>query len=144
MKLKVIVYGLSLASLVFVLKILQYRYVVHDLSIEFYAGIVALLFVVLGVWVGSRLTQRKTAVVQTSSALSFKVDEERLRQVGLSRREFEVLELMSMGNSNNEIAEKLFVSTNTVKSHAANLFLKLDVKRRTQAVRKAQELSILP
>ncbi|MEO5977270.1 MAG: LuxR C-terminal-related transcriptional regulator [Chryseolinea sp.] len=144
MKLKVIVYGLSLASLVFVLKILQYRYVVRDLSIEFYAGIVALLFVVLGVWVGSRLTQRKTAVVQTSSALSFKVDEERLRQVGLSRREFEVLELMSMGNSNNEIAEKLFVSTNTVKSHAANLFLKLDVKRRTQAVRKAQELSILP
>lgn len=144
MKLKVIAYGLILAFLVFVLKFLQYRYIVRDLSIEFYAGIIALLFVVLGVWVGSRLTSRKQIVVQSSPAVSSKVDDERLRQIGLSRREFEVLELMSMGNSNHEIAEKLFVSTNTVKSHAANLFLKLDVKRRTQAVRKGQELNILP
>ncbi len=121
---------------------LEYRYFIHELSIEFYAGLIAVLFVILGAWVGSRLTTKK--IILPGPAANFKLDEEQLKHTGISKREFEVLELMSKGNSNQEIADKLFVSPNTVKTHAANLFVKLDVKRRTQAIQKAKELRLLP
>lgn len=142
MRLKIIFYGVTLALLVFLLKFLQYRYFIHDLSIEFYAGLIALLFVVLGVWVGSKLTAAKEIIVTVTSQ-PFQQDQAQLRNTGISKRELEVLELMSTGNSNQEIAEKLFVSTSTVKTHVASLFSKLDVKRRTQAVQKAKELRII-
>jgi len=129
-----------LAILVFLLKWLEYRYLIHALSIEFYAGLIAVCFVILGAWIGSRLTHRKKIIVTTS----FELDPERLRLAGLSKRELEVLQLMSEGNSNQEIADKLFVSASTVKTHAANLFVKLDVKRRTQAIQKAKQLSLIP
>jgi DNA-binding CsgD family transcriptional regulator len=139
---RVLIYGAALAAMVFLLKFLQYRYLVRDLSIEFYGGLIAVLFVVLGAWVGARLTARKVKIVTAPSA--FVRDEENLRQTGISKRELEVLVLMALGNSNQEIAAKLFVSPNTIKTHAASLFVKLDVKRRTQAIQRAKELQILP
>ncbi|HYG19004.1 MAG TPA: response regulator transcription factor, partial [Ohtaekwangia sp.] len=96
----------------------------------------------LGVWAGFRLTRRKNEpapVIPGSPA----PDEERLKQAGISKREYEVLELMATGCSNQEIADKLFVSLNTVKTHTSNLFIKLDVKRRTQAIQKAKDLHLI-
>ncbi|HMV09229.1 MAG TPA: LuxR C-terminal-related transcriptional regulator [Cyclobacteriaceae bacterium] len=140
MKRTILLYGLSLAVLIFFLKFIEYRFLVRDLSLEFYIGAVAIFFTVLGVWAGLKLTKKKTIII-TNPAFQF--DQNRLDSLGISKREYEVLELMAKGFSNQEIADKLFVSLNTVKTHSSNLFLKLEVSRRTQAVQKAKELQLL-
>jgi two-component system, NarL family, response regulator LiaR len=142
MRRTVLVYGSIFALLIFVMKFIEYRYLVRDLSLEFYLGVIALLFMALGIWAGLRITSKKTIII-TEPAVNFVLDEERLRRMGISKREHEVLELMATGLSNQEIADKLFVSLNTVKTHTSNLFLKLDAKRRTQAIQKAKELRLL-
>lgn len=144
MKKLILVYGLSLAALVFILKMLEYRYFVHDLSMEFYIGMIALLFTVVGVWIGLKLTRRKKEVIIKEVRTDFERNEKYLSDSGISSREYEVLELLAQGYSNQEIAEKLFVSLNTIKTHIASIFLKLDVKRRTQAVQRAKELNLIP
>jgi NarL family two-component system response regulator LiaR len=141
MKRMIFFYGLALAILISLLKFLEYRFFVRDLSTEFYVGMIAIMFTVLGIWVGFKLTKRKTIIIANPS---FQFDEGRLEKYGISKREYEVLELMSKGHSNQEIADKLFVSLNTVKTHSSNLFLKLDVRRRTQAIQKAKELELIP
>ena len=138
-----LIYGLSLAFLVFLLKFLEYRYIVHDLSLEFYLGLIAILCTALGVWAGLRLTRPKRILVPVSSD-DFKLNEELLTQTGISKREYAVLELMAKGHSNQEIADALFVSLNTVKTHSSNLFVKLNAKRRTQAIQRAKELGLIP
>jgi NarL family two-component system response regulator LiaR len=142
MKRTILLYSAALALLVFLLKFVEYRYFVRDLSLEFYIGLVAVLFTVIGIWAGLKITGKKTVVI-TQPAAVFKVNEDQLRQLGISKREYEVLELMARGLSNQEIGDQLFVSLNTVKTHSSNLFLKLDVKRRTQAIQKAKELHLL-
>lgn len=141
MRRTVIIYGLSLAALIFLLKQLQYRYLIRDLSIEFYMGLLAVVFTAVGIWAGLRLTRKKIVTVPVAN---FQFDPSRLDKLGISKREYEVLELMAQGLSNQEIADKLFVSVNTVKTHSANLFLKLEVRRRTQAVQKGKELMLIP
>lgn len=144
MKQTIIIYGLALAILIFLLKFLEYRFFVRDLSLEFYLGSVAIVFTVLGIWAGLRLTSKKTiAITQTVIQPDFQFDLARLEKLGISKREYEVLELMAKGLSNQEIADRLFVSLNTVKTHSSNLFLKLEVKRRTQAIQKAKELQLI-
>lgn len=144
MRKTVLIYGLSLACLVILLKVLQYKYIVMDLSIEVYVGVIALLFTVAGIWAGSNLMKPKIkTVLVESSPVPFQVNEEAIKSTGLSQREMEVLQLMAEGYSNQEIADKIFVSVSTVKSHAAGIFLKLDAKRRTQAILKAKELKII-
>lgn len=143
MKRTVLLYGLALAALIFLLKFIEYRFFVRALSLEFYIGIVALLFAIIGVWAGMRLTQKKKVVVISASA-QFQLNEEKIKQLGISKREHEVLELIAKGLSNQEIADQLFVSLNTVKTHLSNLFLKLDVKRRTQAIQRAKEWRLIP
>lgn len=140
MKRIVILYGLALAVLVFLLKYLEYRLIVHDLSIEFYIGLVALFFTGLGIWAGLKLTRKQIVIVGPD----FFLNEAELNRLGISKREHDVLELMAKGLSNKEIADKLFVSLNTVKTHSSNLFLKLEVSRRTQAVQRAKELRLIP
>jgi DNA-binding CsgD family transcriptional regulator len=140
MKRTIIIYGLSLAALIFVLKFIEYRFLVRDLSLEFYIGAIAIFFTVLGVWAGLKLTKKKTIII-TNPAFQF--DQNRIDSLGISKREYEVLELMAKGLSNQEIADKLFVSLNTIKTHSSNLFLKLEVSRRTQAVQKAKELQLI-
>jgi NarL family two-component system response regulator LiaR len=141
MKRTIFLYGLGMAFLIFLLKLLEYRLFVHDLSMEFYVGIVAVMFTALGIWAGLKLTRRKTVIITNPS---FQFDESRVEKLGISKREYEVLELMARGMSNQEIADKLFVSLNTIKTHSSNLFLKLDAKRRTQAIQKAKELMLIP
>ncbi|MEQ1587618.1 MAG: response regulator transcription factor [Cyclobacteriaceae bacterium] len=140
MKRTVILYGLALAGLVFLLKYLEYRLIVHDLSIEFYVGLVALFFTGLGIWAGLKLTRKQVVM----GGPEFILNESELQRLGISKREHEVLELMAKGLSNQEIADKLFVSLNTIKTHSSNLFLKLEVSRRTQAVQRAKELRLIP
>jgi NarL family two-component system response regulator LiaR len=136
----ILIYGLSLAALIFLLKFIEYRFLVRDLSLEFYIGAIAIFFTVLGVWAGLKLTKKKTIII-TNPAFQF--DQSRIDSLGISKREYEVLELMAKGLSNQEIANKLFVSLNTIKTHSSNLFLKLEVSRRTQAVQKAKELQLI-
>lgn len=139
MKRTIILYGLALAALVFLLKYLEYQLIVRNLSIEFYVGIVALFFTALGIWAGLKLTQKKIVIVGPE----FILNETELQRLGISKREHEVLGLMAQGLSNQEIADKLFVSLNTIKTHSSNLFMKLEVSRRTQAIQKAKQLRLI-
>ncbi len=142
MKKIILIYGASLAVLVFLLKYLEYQFFAKDLALEFYLAVIAILFTGLGIWAGFRLTRKKVVVVKMSADFVF--NERELDRLGISKREHEVLEWMAKGLSNQEIADKLFVSLNTVKTHTSNLFLKLEVSRRTQAIQKAKELSLIP
>jgi len=136
----VIIYGIAMAALIGLLKFVEYKFIIRDIPLEFYIGMVAVMFTSIGIWAGLRLTRPK--VVEVSGP--FDRDEANLEQTGLSKREFEVLELIAAGLSNQEIAEKLFVSTSTVKTHVSNILAKLDASRRTQAIRRAQELRLIP
>lgn len=136
----IVLYSLALAALLFLLQRLQFGYIVRDLSLEFYLAVVAILFTSVGIWAGLKLTRPKTKVIIKKD---FEFNEEEFNRLGISNRELEVLELMAQGLSNQEIANKLFVSLNTVKTHSSNLFIKLDAKRRTQAVQKAKELGFI-
>lgn len=140
MKKIILIYGLALAVLIFGLKYLEYRLFVRDLSLEFYLSIVAVMFTGLGLWAGLKFTRKKVVTVGPE----FIFNEEELHHLGISKREHEVLELMARGLSNQEIADRLFVSLNTIKTHSSNLFLKLEVNRRTQAIQKAKELRLIP
>ncbi|MBY0433472.1 MAG: LuxR C-terminal-related transcriptional regulator [Cyclobacteriaceae bacterium] len=140
MKKTILLYSFALAFLVFALKFLEYRYFVHDVSLEFYIGILAIFFTTLGIWAGLRLTRKKVVIVGPE----FTLNEAELHRLGISKREHEVLELMARGLSNQEIADRLFVSLNTIKTHISNLFLKLEVGRRTQAIQKGKELRLIP
>ncbi len=122
---------------------IEYRFIVRDLSLEFYIGAIAVMFTAVGIWAGLKITTRKTIIV-TALNLPFTLNDEELKKLNISKREYEVLELMASGLSNQEIADKLFVSLNTIKTHSSNLFVKLDVKRRTQAIQKAKELRLIP
>ena len=139
MKRSVILYGISLALLVYLLKQIEYRYYIREIQLEFYIALVAMIFATLGAWVGLRLIRKK---VRTGAI--FIANEKSLKAMGISKREHEVLTLMSKGDSNQEIADKLFLSLNTVKTHSSNLFVKLGARRRTQAVQRAKELRLIP
>ena len=129
-----------MAVLIGLLKFVEYRFFVRDIPLEFYVGTVAIMFTALGIWAGLRLTRPKII----DSGAPFQLDEANLRTLGISKREYEVLELIADGLSNQEIAEKLFVSTSTVKTHVSNVLAKLDARRRTQAIQRAKELNIIP
>ncbi|MBX7051784.1 MAG: response regulator transcription factor [Flavobacteriales bacterium] len=140
----IILYGFVVAGLVVIMNWLDFHFLMHSLSMEIYLGLVALIFAFTGGWIGWRYTRPSmagSAQIETTSDVP--TTELTNDTSGLSPRELEVLELIAMGFSNQEIADKLFVSLNTVKSHSSNLFLKLDVKRRTQAVSKARELGLI-
>ena len=143
MRKTIFVYGLILAALIGLLKFLEYRYIVRALSLEFYMGLLAVFFTSLGVWVGLKLTRKKEVVI-SGPRHPFVFSHANMKKLGISKRELEVLELIAAGLTNQEIADKLFVSLNTVKTHSSNLFMKLDVKRRTQALQRAKTLHLIP
>ena len=140
MKKTVFLYGVLLAALVIFLQILEYRFFIRELSIEIYVGIIAIFFTSFGIWLGLKLIN-KTSETQLQKMESFVINSEKLKSHGVSDRELEVLQLMAEGLSNQEIADKLFVSLHTIKTHSSNLYSKLNVKRRTQAIQKAREIS---
>ena len=149
-----IIYAISLAFLLFLLKWLELRFIIFDHSFEIYIGFIALIFTALGIWLALKLSKPKiktvieTVVVEKEVYVNrnenFVLDQSLVSQLELSKRELEILGLLAQGLSNQEIAGKLFVSLRTVKTHIQNLFDKLDVKRRTQAVEKAKRLSLIP
>lgn len=145
-----IVYSISLAFLLFLLKWLELRFIIFDHSFEIYIGFIALIFTALGIWLALKLSKPKieTIVVEKEVYVTrnenFVLDTALVSQLELSKRELEILGLLAQGHSNQEIAAKLFVSLSTVKTHIQHLFEKLDVKRRTQAVEKAKRLNLTP
>jgi len=146
----ILLYGASLALLLFLLKWLELRFIIIDHAFEIYIGAIAVIFTALGIWLALKLTRPKvkTVIVEKEVPVSrppvFALNRDELDRLGLSSRELEVLQLMAEGLSNQEIAGRLFVSLNTIKTHSSNLFIKMDVKRRTQAIEKAKRLSIIP
>lgn len=138
-----IIYGLTLAVLLFVLRWIELRYLIFEHAYEIYAGAIAIIFTTLGIWLAIKLTKPKTIIIEKVLKPEFHFNETERERIGISKRELEVLQLMSEGLSNNEIAEKLFISLHTIKSHGANLFEKLEVKRRTQAIEKAKRLRLI-
>jgi NarL family two-component system response regulator LiaR len=146
MKKHILIYGLCGGILIVLLKLVEYRFLVIQHSIEIYGGLIALLFAVLGVWLGLKLTRNKETVIikEVPAPQFFTLNEQRLAELGITRRELEILELIANGLSNREIAEKLFVSENTVKTHSSRLFDKLSARRRTQAVQLGKELGLIP
>ncbi|MEQ9091575.1 MAG: LuxR C-terminal-related transcriptional regulator [Balneola sp.] len=138
MKKTILIYGLSLALLVFVLEYFEYRFFIRELSTELFVFMIALTFTGLGLWVGKKLTNQTKI-----ESPPFEQNEKAIRYLRISERELEVLELVAQGLSNKQISEKLFVSINTTKTHLSHLYEKLEVKRRTQAVEKAKSLNII-
>ena len=144
----ILIYGLTGGVLIVTLRLIEFRFLVVEHSIEIYGGLIAALFAGLGIWVGLKLTKAKEVLVvkevPVPSIEPFALDEQRLKDLGITKRELEILELIARGMSNREIAEKLFVSENTVKTHSSHLFDKLGAKRRTQAVQLGKEMGLIP
>ena len=142
MRRTVLLYGLLGGVLIVVLKLTEYRFLVLEHSLEIYGGLIAALFAALGIWLGLKLTKTKEIVV-IRDAEPFAVSQDRLDTFGITPREHEILTLIAAGLSNREIAEKLFVSENTVKTHSSRLFEKLNARRRTQAVQIAKQSGLI-
>jgi DNA-binding CsgD family transcriptional regulator len=144
----VLLYGVVGGVLIAVLKLTEYRWLVVQHSIEIYGGIVATIFAVVGIWLGRKLTRvRETVVVrevQVPAPTEFVRDAGKVESLGITPRELEILELIAQGLSNKEIADRVFVSENTVKTHSSRVFDKLGAKRRTQAVQVGKELRLIP
>src|SRR3989454_6695144 len=148
MKKHILIYGLCGGVLIVLLKLVEYRFLIVEHSIEIYGGLIALLFAVLGIWLGLKLTRKTETIVvrevQVPASSNFTLNETKLRALCITRRELEILELMANGLSNREISERLFVSENSVKTHSSRLFDKLSAKRRTQAAQLGKEFGLIP
>ena len=146
MKKHVLLYGLLGGVLIAALKFAEYRFLVLEHSLEIYGGIVAVLFSALGIWLGLKLTRVKTVEVVREVPVvgPFVRNEARVAELGITPREMEMLEALAAGHSNREIAERLCISENTVKTHTSRLFEKLQAQRRTQAVQRAKEAGLIP
>jgi two-component system, NarL family, response regulator LiaR len=148
MKRHVLIYGLIGGVLIVVLKWTEYRFLVFEHSIEIYGGLIAATFAVLGIWLGLKLTRTREKIVvkevPVPAGEPFVPDEKRREGLGITPREMEILGLIATGLSNREIADRLFVSENTVKTHSSRLFDKLGAKRRTQAVLIGKTARLIP
>ena len=148
MRKHVLLYGLLCGVLIVALRLIEYRWLVVEHSLEIYGGLVAALFAGLGIWLGLKLTRHKETVlvkeVLVPAPASFVRDEQKLEALGITPRELEILELIAQGLSNKEIAARVFVSENTVKTHSSRVFDKLGARRRTQAVQLGKELRLIP
>lgn len=151
MRKPVLLYGLLAGILIAGLKAIEYRWLVVEYSVEIYGALVAALFAALGIWLGLRLTRPAVPIVVhevrevvVPAPTAFVRDERRLESLGITPRELEILELIAAGLSNREIAERVHVSENTVKTHSSRVFDKLGARRRTQAVQLGKELRLIP
>ncbi len=143
-----LLYGLLAGLLIAGLKLLEYRWLLVQHSIEIYAALVAAVFAAVGLWLGRRLTRPAQTVVvrevMVPAPPDFVRDQARVESLGITPRELEILGLIAEGLSNREIARRAFVSENTVKTHSSRLFDKLGARRRTQAVQLGKELRLIP
>jgi ATP/maltotriose-dependent transcriptional regulator MalT len=155
MKRHVLIYGLVGGVLIAALNLIEYRYLVVEHSVEIYGGLIAAVFSAVGIWLGLRITARRRPAVPDEHAgqvsahgmaagRPFLPDEKRREDLRITPREMQILNLIAQGMSNREIADRLFVSENTVKTHSSRVFDKLGAKRRTQAVQLGKEFGLLP
>jgi len=146
MKRNILILGIVGGLLISLLRWSEYRFLVLEHSLEIYGALVAVVFASLGIWLGLRFagSHRKNLPEQLPASGPFTPDEKSRDALGITRRELEILELVAQGMSNREIAGKLFVSENTVKTHCSRTFDKLGARRRTQAVLRAKQLRLLP
>jgi ATP/maltotriose-dependent transcriptional regulator MalT len=144
----VLLYGVVGGVLIAALKAIEYRWLIVQHSFEIYGGIVAAVFAVVGIWLGRKLTREKETLVvrevMVPAPAAFVRDDRKLEALGITPRELEILELIAQGLSNKEIAAKVFVSENTVKTHSSRVFDKLGARRRTQAVQLGKDLRLIP
>ena len=144
----ILIYGLSGGLLILVLKLTEYRFLVIEHSVEIYGALIAAIFAALGIWLGLTLTRKKPSIIikeiPAQPSEPFVPNEARLTELAITPRELEILSLIAAGLSNREIAERLFVSENTVKTHSSRLFDKLGARRRTQAVQIAKTSRLIP
>jgi DNA-binding CsgD family transcriptional regulator len=132
----VAVYGLLLAAGALGLRWLEYRYLLRTYPVQVYVALIAIAFLGLGIWIGARLLQRPPSG-------PFEPNTRVQQSLGISERELEVLALLAAGRSNKEIARRLDISPNTVKTHVGKLYEKLEVGRRTEAIVRARELGMI-
>ena len=137
MKKTIVAYALVLVVVAFGLEWLEYRYLMRSLPASGVITLVAFVFIALGLWVGLKLARRHDPG-------PFEINERALDALGISGREYAVLEQLAAGQSNKEIARTLGISPNTVKTHVAHLYAKLEVSKRTEAVNKSRELRLIP
>ena len=136
MRKTVFIFGLLIIAIAALLQLSKYALMAGDMTIELIIGVIAVVFFVAGIFIQRRF--------QSKNASPDSIDQQALETIGLSKREYEILKEMVAGHSNKEIANRLFISENTVKTHVSNIFTKLDAKRRTQAIQKAKDLRIIP
>ena len=150
MKRHILIYGVVGGLMIALLQWSEYRFLIIQHSFEIYAALIAATFAAVGIWLGWKLTKtRETVVVRevmvpAAESTPWVRNEAKRDELRLTRREVEILELIAQGLSNREIAERLFVSENTVKTHSSRVFEKLGAKRRTQAVQLGKEMGLLP
>ncbi|MHA7055625.1 response regulator transcription factor [Aquimarina sp. M1] len=137
MKKTILIFGTLVLALLLLFQLSKYSLISGNTSIEFIIAGIAVVFFVIGVIINKKVLYR-------SKVVSKEIDHEKIKALGLSKREQEVLSEIASGLSNKEIAEKLFVSESTIKTHVSNVLLKLNAKRRTQAIQIAKELRIIP
>ena len=144
MKQVIISFGLIILALLILFQVAQFTHFRIRYGTEIWIGVFSIAFLAIGIFLSRRLFIPKTHIIEKEIVVSnFSVDEKQLEKSGISKRELEILQLINEGLSNQQIAHKLYVSENTVKKHVSNLFLKLDVERRTEAIKKAKEMRIL-
>lgn len=148
MKRQIFIYGVCGGLLIIILQLVEYRFLVLEYSLEMYGAVIAAIFAALGIWLGLKLTKTERVVVVREVPVQapdrFTLNEAKVGDLGITPRELEILQLIATGLSNREIAARLFVSENTVKTHSSRLFEKLSAKRRTQAVQIGKELGLIP
>ena len=154
MKRHVLILGLVGGILIAILRWSEYQFLVIEHSLEIYGAIVAIIFVVFGIWLGIKLTKPREKIVlrevlipstsEPAAPATFTLNQVQLDALGITPRELEILTLIAQGLSNREIATRLFVSENTVKTHCSRAFDKLGARRRTQAVQLGKQLGLLP
>lgn len=146
---RVLLFGGAAGILIAVLRLVDYRFLVIEHSFEIYGAIIATLFAAVGIWLGLTLTktkivEKRVEVPVVVPAGPFVFDQAKADELAMTPREIEVLGLMAEGLSNKEMAERLFVSENTVKTHCSRVFDKLGAGRRTQAVQLGKQLGLIP
>ena len=137
----ILLFGFLMAFFAVLLQFMEYRYYIGNLDTDIYTAVVATIFTVVGIWIGINLLKpRKRQDVPEKTS---QINEDKIKELNLNGREYEVLQLIAKGFSNQEIANQLFLALPTVKTHLSNLYAKLDVRSRTQAVHKAQLMNLI-